>query len=65
MERTGTIALLSFSRLSDYIPATAQMTGFSISSAKNNEKQFELIMVIQTERTLDITIKMPEVSNNL
>lgn len=64
MARIDPLPFLSFSRLSNNIPAAAQMTGFSISDAKNNRKQLELIMLIQTEKTLDIIIKMPAVSNN-
>ncbi|XP_055073124.2 vitellogenin isoform X2 [Misgurnus anguillicaudatus] len=46
-------------RLSKYIPAAAQMTGFSTNYVKNNARQIELIMRVPTERTLDIIIKTP------
>ncbi|XP_073669605.1 vitellogenin isoform X1 [Paramisgurnus dabryanus] len=46
-------------RLSKYIPAAAQMTGFSTNYVKNNARQIEFIMRVPTERTLDIVIKTP------
>ncbi|KAI7791431.1 putative vitellogenin [Triplophysa rosa] len=57
-EKMPSLIITYAKRLSDNIPAAAQMTGFSISNAKNNKKQLELIMLIQTDKTLYI-IKMP------
>lgn len=41
------------------------MTGLAISNEKNIERQIELIILVPTERTLDIIIKTPTVSYNL
>ncbi len=51
--------------MAEYIPGAAQMTGLAISNEKNIERQIELIILVPTERTLDIIIKTPTVSNNL
>ncbi|KAF4097788.1 hypothetical protein G5714_021796 [Onychostoma macrolepis] len=45
--------------VADYIPGVAQMTGLAISNEKNIERQIELIILVPTERTLDIIIKTP------
>lgn len=59
------IFFLSYSSLAEYIPGAAQMTGLAISDEKNIERQIELLILVPTERTLDIIIKTPTVSNNL
>ncbi|KAL1251197.1 hypothetical protein QQF64_018993 [Cirrhinus molitorella] len=45
--------------LSEYIPTAAQMIGLAISNEKNTESQIGLIILVQTQRTLDIIIKTP------
>ncbi|XP_067252451.1 vitellogenin [Chanodichthys erythropterus] len=45
--------------LAEYIPGAAQMTGLAISDEKNIERQIELVILVPTERTLDIIIKTP------
>ncbi|XP_042567868.1 vitellogenin isoform X2 [Cyprinus carpio] len=46
-------------KVAEYISNAAQMTGLAISNEKNIERQIELIILVPTERTLDIIIKTP------
>ncbi|XP_073699963.1 vitellogenin [Garra rufa] len=58
-EKVPTIITTYAKSLSEYIPAAAQMTGLAISNEKNTERQIGLIILVPTQRTLDIIIKTP------
>uniref|UniRef100_A0A673KR31 Vitellogenin-like n=1 Tax=Sinocyclocheilus rhinocerous TaxID=307959 RepID=A0A673KR31_9TELE len=64
-EKVPTIITTYAKSVAEYIPGAAQMTGLAISDEKNIKRQIELIILVPTERTLDIIIKTPTVSNNL
>ncbi|ROL40725.1 Vitellogenin [Anabarilius grahami] len=58
-EKVSTIITTYAKSLAEYIPGVAQMTGLAISNEKNIERQIELVILVPTERTLDIIIKTP------
>ncbi|XP_026091760.1 vitellogenin [Carassius auratus] len=58
-EKVPTIITTYAKSVAEYIPAAAQMTGLAVSDEKNIERQIELIILVPTERTLDIIIKTP------
>ncbi|XP_048022033.1 vitellogenin isoform X2 [Megalobrama amblycephala] len=58
-EKVPTIITTYAKSLAEYIPGAAQMTGLAISDEKNIERQIELVILVPTERTLDIIIKTP------
>uniref|UniRef100_A0A8C1MAR7 Si:dkey-4c23.3 n=1 Tax=Cyprinus carpio TaxID=7962 RepID=A0A8C1MAR7_CYPCA len=64
-EKVPTIITNYAKSVAEYISNAAQMTGLAISNEKNIERQIELIILVPTERTLDIIIKTPTVSYNL
>uniref|UniRef100_A0A673K626 Vitellinogen beta-sheet shell domain-containing protein n=1 Tax=Sinocyclocheilus rhinocerous TaxID=307959 RepID=A0A673K626_9TELE len=57
--------ITTYANVAEYIPGAAQMTGLAISTENNIERQIELIILVPTERTLDIIIKTPTLSSNL
>ncbi|XP_016117854.1 vitellogenin-like, partial [Sinocyclocheilus grahami] len=58
-EKVPTIITTYAKSVAEYIPGAAQMTGLAISDEKNIKRQIELIILVPTERTLDIIIKTP------
>uniref|UniRef100_A0A8C1QXD2 Si:dkey-4c23.3 n=1 Tax=Cyprinus carpio TaxID=7962 RepID=A0A8C1QXD2_CYPCA len=58
-EKVPTIITNYAKSVAEYISNAAQMTGLAISNEKNIERQIELIILVPTERTLDIIIKTP------
>lgn len=51
-----------FNRLSKHIPMAALQAGFNLERAKNSEKEFELTVALPTKRTLNVIVRVPEVS---
>lgn len=40
----------------------ALQAGFNLERAKNSEKEFELTVALPTKRTLNVIVRVPEVS---
>lgn len=49
-------------RLSKHIPMAALQTGFRFERAKNSEKEIELTVALPSKRSLNVIVRVPEVS---
>ncbi|XP_043079840.1 vitellogenin [Puntigrus tetrazona] len=61
-EKLSPIITTYAKRVAEYIPDAAQITGLAINYEKNTDRQIELIILVPTERTLDIIIKTPKMT---
>ncbi|XP_048107993.1 LOW QUALITY PROTEIN: vitellogenin-like [Alosa alosa] len=57
-----TIVTTYATRLAKYIPNAALMAGITVNKAENSEKEMELTVAIPTERTVDVIMKLPQMT---
>ncbi|XP_030640291.1 vitellogenin-like isoform X1 [Chanos chanos] len=57
-----TLVTIYGKRLTEYIPRGAEMAGFIVAKAANGERQIELTVALPTKKTIDIIIRIPQMT---
>ncbi|KAF5910055.1 vitellogenin-like [Clarias magur] len=57
-----TIAVPSFKRVWEYISIVAPLAGVDADRAKNNEREISLIVALPTQKSLNILLRIPEMT---